>query len=62
MSLRPTTIGAAHDYGVIRDALNTTGRPIFFSTCGHSGPKAGPRSPDWMGRASSGSQSHSDAV
>eukprot|EP01046_Picozoa_sp_COSAG06_P046280 COSAG06_NODE_6536_length_2891_cov_1.996777_2_plen_294_part_00 len=37
MSGTPKTIaGATADYGKIRDALNATGRPIFFSTCGHS--------------------------
>ena len=30
-----TTAGARADYERIRDALNATGRPIFFSTCGH---------------------------
>jgi hypothetical protein len=29
------------DYATIRDALNKTGRPIFFSTCGHSGDSGG---------------------
>jgi hypothetical protein len=31
-----TEAGAFADYGRIRDALNATGRPIFYSTCGHS--------------------------
>jgi alpha-galactosidase len=25
---------AAVEYGIMRDALNATGRPIFFSLCG----------------------------
>ena len=45
-----TEAGAFHDYSVIRDALNATGRPIFFSTCGHSGGNAtNPGTPVWMG-------------
>jgi alpha-galactosidase len=36
-----TAAGAAADYAKIRDALNATGRPIFFSTCGHSPPGGG---------------------
>ena len=45
-----TEAGAYHDYAAIRDALNATGRPIFFSTCGHSGPNPKPgHAPDWMG-------------
>merc|ERR1711971_1115113 len=51
MSGQPRTeAGAYADYARIRDALNATGRPIFFSTCGHSGGTAGhPVSPAWMG-------------
>lgn len=36
-----TEAGAYTDYATIRDALNATGRPIFFSTCGHSGDSDG---------------------
>jgi alpha-galactosidase len=36
-----TQAGAYADYATIRDALNATGRPIFFSTCGHSGDNDG---------------------
>lgn len=43
-----TQAGAAADYGKIRDALNATGRPIFFSTCGHS--PAGDKH-EWAGPA-----------
>ena len=46
-----TAAGARHDYELIRDALNKTGRPIFFSTCGHSGDVSGPTAPAWMGPA-----------
>jgi hypothetical protein len=46
-----TTAGARADYEKIRDALNATGRPIFFSTCGHSGDVEGPTAPSWMGPA-----------
>jgi len=43
-----TEAGAVYDYGLIRDALNQTKRPIFFSTCGHSPPSDGPAHP-WVG-------------
>eukprot|EP00039_Didymoeca_costata_P030852 m.31736 g.31736 ORF g.31736 m.31736 type:complete len:452 (+) comp8343_c0_seq2:82-1437(+) len=49
-----TSAGAYADYARIRDALNATGRPIFFSTCGHSpGHNANGTSggPSWMGQA-----------
>ena len=53
MSGSPATrAGAYADYAAIRDALNKTGRPIFFSTCGHS-PRTGAGGhtggPSWMG-------------
>ena len=43
------------DYAKIRDALNATGRPIFFSTCGHSpgGGGIGNRMA-WVGPACAG--------
>lgn len=48
-----TEAGAYADYARIRDALNATGRPIFFSTCGHSGGAGagtpGTGNPAWMG-------------
>lgn len=45
-----TQAGAYADYARIRDALNATGRPIFYSTCGHSGGTEGhPDTPAWMG-------------
>jgi hypothetical protein len=52
MSGQPrTTAGARADYERIRDALNATGRPIFFSTCGHSGDAKAPDNVAWMGPA-----------
>ena len=47
-----TEAGAFADYARIRDALNATGRAIFYSTCGHSGPDSGhwgEKSVVWMG-------------
>ena len=47
-----TEAGAFADYARIRDALNATGRAIFYSTCGHSGPDSGQwgqKSVVWMG-------------
>ena len=52
MSGLPHTREGAHaDFARIRDALNATGRPIFFSTCGHSPSRAadGSGGPSWMG-------------
>eukprot|EP00937_MAST-01D_sp_MAST-1D-sp2_P005112 g5112.t1 len=46
-----TRDGARGDYAAIRDALNATGRPIFFSTCGHSPSRNatdGSGGPSWM--------------
>ena len=52
MSGKPrSTAGARADYERIRDALNATGRQIFFSTCGHSGDAAAPNNVAWMGPA-----------
>lgn len=51
-----TREGAYSDYAKIRDALNKTGRPIFFSTCGHSpntGADGHSGGPSWMGEACS---------
>lgn len=47
-----TAAGATADYSKIRDALNATGRAIFFSTCGHSpgGGGIGNKMP-WVGPA-----------
>ena len=52
MSGQPHTETVAYDdYARIRDALNKTGRPIFFSTCGHSGAEdpSHPNSFFWAG-------------